>query len=54
MKSGQADKNAEHNMLEVTTAGQMAAIDLRFVKSYFKGKNIPMKRLIFRITGFLR
>lgn len=38
-------------MLEVTTAGQMAAIDLRFVKSYFKGKytdeelNLPNNRI---------
>lgn len=44
-------QNAEHNMLEVTTAGQMAAIDLRFVKSYFKGKytdeelNLPNNRI---------
>ena len=44
-------QNAEHNMLEVTTAGQMAAIDLRFVKSYFNGKytdeelNLPNNRI---------
>ena len=44
-------QNAQHNMLEVTTAGQMAAIDLRFVESYFEGKytreelNIPNNRV---------
>lgn len=44
-------QNAQHNMLEVTTAGQMAAVDLRFVKSYFEGKysdeelNIPNNRI---------
>lgn len=44
-------QNAQHNMLEVTTAGQMAAVDLRFVESYFKGKytredlNIPNNRI---------
>lgn len=43
-------QNAEHNMLEVTKAGQMAAIDLRFVASYFDGKytiqdlNLPNNR----------
>jgi len=31
-------QNAKHNMLEVTTAGQMAAVDLRFVESYFAGE----------------
>ena len=31
-------QNADHNMLEVTTAGQMAAVDLRFVASFFDGK----------------
>lgn len=47
-RSGQ---NAEHNMLEVTTAGQMAAVDLRFVESYFEGKytreelNLPNNRI---------
>lgn len=44
-------QNAKHNMLEVTTAGQMAAIDLRFVESYFEGKytradlNLPNNRI---------
>ena len=43
-------QNADHNMLEVTTAGQMAAVDLRFVASYFDGKyseddlNLPGNR----------
>ena len=43
-------QRAEHNMLEITKAGQMAAIDLRFVKSYFNGKytdddlNLPNNR----------
>ena len=47
-RSGQ---NAQHNMLEVTTAGQMAAVDLRFVESYFEGKytrdelNLPNNRI---------
>lgn len=44
-------QNAKHNMLEVTTAGQMAAVDLRFVESYFGGKytkedlNLPNNRI---------
>lgn len=44
-------QNAKHNMLEVTTAGQMAAVDLRFVESYFEGKytkedlNLPNNRI---------
>lgn len=44
-------QNAQHNMLEVTTAGQMAAVDLRFVESYFEGKytrdelNLPNNRI---------
>ena len=44
-------QNAQHNMLEVTTAGQMAAVDLRFVESYFEGRytredlNIPNNRI---------
>ncbi|MBO5700933.1 MAG: DEAD/DEAH box helicase family protein [Clostridia bacterium] len=48
-RSGQ---NAQHNMLEVTTAGQMAAVDLRFVESYFGGKytrdelNLPNSRIV--------
>ncbi len=43
-------QRADHNMLEVTTAGQMAAVDLRFVASYFDGKyseddlNLPGNR----------
>lgn len=43
-------QRAGHNMLEVTTAGQMAAIDLRLVASYFDGKysldelNLPNNR----------
>ena len=43
-------QRADHNMLEVTTAGQMAAIDLRLVASYFDGKysldelNLPNNR----------
>lgn len=47
-RSGQ---NAQHNMLEVTTAGQMAAVDLRFVESYFEGAytrdelNLPNNRI---------
>lgn len=45
-------QNAKHNMLEVTTAGQMAAIDLRFVEPYFEGKytkdelNLPNSRIV--------
>ena len=48
-RSGQ---NARHNMLEVTTAGQMAAIDLRFVEFYFEGRytkddlNLPNSRIV--------
>ena len=44
-------QNAQHNMLEVTTAGQMAAVDLRFVESYFEGAytrdelNLPNNRI---------
>ena len=44
-------QNAQHNMLEVTTAGQMAAVDLRFVESYFDGRytrdelNLPNNRI---------
>ena len=44
-------QNAQHNMLEVTTAGQMAAVDLRFVESYFEGRytrdelNLPNNRI---------
>ena len=43
-------QRSEHNMLSVTTAGQMAAIDLRFVASFFDGKysidelNLPNNR----------
>lgn len=43
-------QRSDHNMLEVTTAGQMAAIDLRLVASYFDGKysldelNLPDNR----------
>ena len=43
-------QRADHNMLEVTTAGQMAALDLRLVASYFDGKytvddlNLPDNR----------
>lgn len=43
-------QRADHNMLEVTTAGQMAAIDLRLVASYFDDKysldelNLPNNR----------
>ena len=43
-------QKSEHNMLSVTKAGQMAAIDLRFVISFFDGKytlddlNLPNNR----------